>query len=124
MFRIEKYVLINVIKKCKTDEYLHNYTFIKSTSNYLVITCEDDTVNTSSNSSEGKVTYKKNYYFLNTVSLSRHEQYFLVRRHFERYFCHHRATEMIMSRIFKGNMQAWTKTIKLTDKKKVHNLTN
>ena len=38
----------------------------------------------------------------NTISLSRHEQVCLLRLRFERYFfCHHRATKMIMSRMFK-----------------------
>ena len=31
---------------------------------------------------------------------------------------------MIMSRIFKGNMRIFTETIKLTDKKKLHNVTD
>ena len=30
---------------------------------------------------------------------------------------------MVMSRIFKGNMRTWTETIKLTDKKKLRNVT-
>ena len=40
----------------------------------------------------------------NTKSLSRHEQVCLSGLRFERYFSHHRAKEMIMLRIFKGNM--------------------
>ena len=31
---------------------------------------------------------------------------------------------MIMSRIFKGNMRTWAETIKVKDKKKLHNVTN
>ena len=45
----------------------------------------------------------------NTISLSRHEQVCLMRLRFERYFSHHRAM---------------TETIKLTDKKKLRNVTN
>ena len=37
-----------------------------------------------------------------TISLSCHEKVFLNTLCFERYFSHHRATKMIMSRIFKG----------------------
>ena len=59
-----------------------------------------------------------------TISLSRHEQVCLMRLRFERYFSHHRAKYMIMSRIFKENIWTSTETIKLTDKKKLHNLTN
>ena len=29
-----------------------------------------------------------------------------------------------MSRVFKGNMPIWTETTKITDKKKLHNVTN
>ena len=32
--------------------------------------------------------------------------------------------EMIMLRIFKGNMWSWTKTINLTNKKKLRKVTN
>ena len=43
----------------------------------------------------------------------------------KKYVCiYHRATWMIMSRIFKGNMRIFTKTIKLRDKKKLRNVTN
>ena len=47
-----------------------------------------------------------------------------MRLHFERYFSHHRATKMIISRIFKENMRTWTEAIKLMDKDKLHNVTN
>ena len=60
----------------------------------------------------------------NAISLSRHEQACLSGLHFERYFSHDRATQMIMSRIFKGNMRTFTDTIKLTDRKKLRNVTN
>ena len=60
----------------------------------------------------------------NTLSLSRHEQACLIRLRFERYFSHHQATKMIMLCIFKANMQTWTETIKLTDKKNLRNVTN
>ena len=60
----------------------------------------------------------------NTIVLSRHEQVCLIRLRFERYFSHHQAAQMIMSRMFKGNMRTWTETIKLTDKKKLCNVTN
>ena len=60
----------------------------------------------------------------NTISLSRHEQVWLSRLRFERYFSHHRATQMIMSRIFEGNMRTFMEIIKLTDKKKSCNVTN
>ena len=55
----------------------------------------------------------------NTISLSVHEQLCLIRLHFERYFSHHLATSMRMSRIFKENMWTWTETIELTGKKKL-----
>ena len=60
----------------------------------------------------------------NTISLSRHEQVCLSGLSFERYFPHHWATQMIMSQIFKGNMPTFMVIIKLTDKKKLHNVTN
>ena len=60
----------------------------------------------------------------NTISLSRHEQVCLTSLRFEKYFSHHPATQMIMSHIFKGNMQTWTEIIKLKDKKKLCNVTN
>ena len=45
---------------------------------------------------------------------------------FERYFSHHVATKLIMSRELKENMRTWTKAIKLTDlgEKKLRNVTN
>ena len=49
--------------------------------------------------------------FFNTISLSRHEQVCLIRLRFERYFSHHLATEMIILRIFKGNMRSLMETI-------------
>ena len=58
------------------------------------------------------------------ISLSPHEQVCLRGLRFEKYFSHHRATQMIMSSIFKGNMQTFKETIKLTDKKKLRNVTN
>ena len=58
----------------------------------------------------------------NTISISRHEQVCLSGLRFERYLSHHRAT--LMSRIFKGDMWTFTETRKLTDKKKLHNVTN
>ena len=58
------------------------------------------------------------------ISLSPHEQVCLSGLRFEKYFPHHRATQMIMSSIFKGNMQTFTETIKHTDKKKLRNVTN
>ena len=42
------------------------------------------------------------------ISLSCHEQVCFTRLRFETYFSHHRAVQMIMSRIFKGNMRTWT----------------
>ena len=60
----------------------------------------------------------------NTISLSRHEQVCLIRLPFARYFSHHRATYLIMSRMFKGNMQTFVETIKFADKKKLRNVTN
>ena len=53
----------------------------------------------------------------------RHEQVFLSGLRFKRYFSHHRATQFIMSRIFKGYMRTFTETIKLTEKKSP-NVTN
>ena len=47
----------------------------------------------------------------NTISLSRHEQVYLMRLRFERYFSRHRVTQMIMSCIFKANMRTWTETM-------------
>ena len=67
------------------------------------------------------VKKEKNY---NTIRLSRHEQVCLIRLRLERYFSHHWAMQMIMSRVFKGNMRTWTETIRLTDKKKLSNVTN
>ena len=60
----------------------------------------------------------------NTISLSRHKQVCLSELCFERYFSHHQAMKMIMSCIFKGNMRTFTETVKLTDKKKLRNVTN
>ena len=60
----------------------------------------------------------------NAVSLSRHEQECSGGLRFEIYFSYHRETEMIMSRIFKRNMRSFTEIIKLTDKKKLRNVTN
>ena len=59
-----------------------------------------------------------------TISLSCHEQVCLRWLRFERYFSHHWAKQMIMSRIFKRDMRTFTETIKLTDKKKMRNVTN
>ena len=61
---------------------------------------------------------------VSTLSLSRHEQVCWSGLRFERYFSHHRTTQVIMSHIFKGNMRNFTETIKLTDKKKLQNVTN
>ena len=58
----------------------------------------------------------KNKFSITTIRLSRHEQVCLSGLNFEWYFSHHRATWMIISRIFKGNMGTFTETIKLTDK--------
>ena len=60
----------------------------------------------------------------NTISLSRHEQVYFMRLLFERYFSHHWETQMIILRIYKGNMQFWMETIKLADNKKFHNVTS
>ena len=65
-----------------------------------------------------------NFPLNNTISLSRHEQVCLIRLRFEGYLAHHRAMQIIMSRIFEGNMRTWKETIKLTDKKKLRNMTN
>ena len=54
----------------------------------------------------------------NIISLSRHEQVCeakFVRLSFERYFSNYRATQMVMSNIFKQNMRSWTETIELAD---------
>ena len=61
---------------------------------------------------------------VNTISLSRQERLYLIGLRFERYFSHHRVTQMIMSRIFEGTKRTWTETIKLSDKKKFRNVTN
>ena len=53
-----------------------------------------------------------------------HEHVCLMKQRFERYFFHIRVqTYMNMSRIFKENMRTWTKTIQLTNKKKLRNVT-
>ena len=51
------------------NEYSCNRTCVKSVSENLMITCEYDMVNTSTNSFNNKVTAKLNYYFLGTISL-------------------------------------------------------
>ena len=95
------------------DEHLAPLIFKKMF--YLLLKCE-------------KVIHKIIFACLfsihNTISLSRHEQECLHGLCFERYFSHHWATQMIMLHIFKGNMRTFTETIKLTDKKKLCNLTN
>ena len=55
---------------------------------------------------------------------SHHEKVFLSGLRFKRYFSYHRATQFIMARIFKGYMRTFTETIKLTEKKKLPNVTN
>ena len=61
----------------------------------------------------------------NIISLSRHEQVCLLRLLFGRYCSHHRATQMIILHVFKGNVRSWTET-KLADlgEKYLSNSTN
>ena len=63
----------------------------------------------NSSNLKSKVDIRKNIFDClfsvhNAISLSCHEQVCLIRLPFERYFSHHRETQMIMSHIFKGNM--------------------
>ena len=60
------------------------------------------------------------------ISFSPHEHVCLIKLRVKRYFSHHRATYMIMLRIFKENMQTWMETIEFADlgEKKLRNATN
>ena len=59
------------------------------------------------------------------ISLTLHEQLCLVMLRFERWFSHHRATLMIIWRMFIANMGTWAETIELADlrEKKMRNAT-
>ena len=72
-----------------------------------------------------------NFSFLFSVSstfneeLSRHEQVYLMRLSFRRYFSYHRAMQVAMLHIFKESMQTWREKIELADLGiKLNNATN
>ena len=54
-------------KKWKTNEYWNACTCIKRVSDNLVVTCEYDMLNTSTNSFNKKTTSKVDYYFFLTI---------------------------------------------------------